>query len=108
MTRTSATLSRPATSFSTYEAPIAPPIREAEKRSFTAHVMNDPWLIPKLGAMALVAAPAIFALAVTGSSESFGVMLGIIPDMLAVIVVAWGMLGSLLFLDGYLEDHAGA
>ena len=82
--------------------------REAATRpNFFTHVKQDPWLLPKLGLMALVAAPQTYAICVAGASESAGVMLGIVPDMLATIVVAWDMLGCLLFLEGYLEKIEG-
>jgi hypothetical protein len=75
--------------------------------SFFTHVKEDPWLLPKLALMALVAAPQTYAICVTAGSERAGVMLGIVPDMLATIIVAWGMLGCLLFLEGYLEKIEG-
>ncbi len=75
----------------------------APKPTFFTHVKEDPWLLPKLAVMALVAAPQTYAICFAATSESAGVMLGIVPDMLATIIVAWGMLGCLLFLEGYLE-----
>jgi hypothetical protein len=108
MAQATAILTPPTTKPSITTPRIEPiPGALATMPSFFTHVKDDPWLLPKLALMALVAAPQTYAICVAGGSESAGVMLGIVPDMLATIIVAWGMLGCLLFLEGYLEKIEG-
>jgi hypothetical protein len=57
----------------------------------------------KLLVLAVVALPAIYAIGFAITNESFGVAIAIIPDMLAAIAAAWGILYCVMFLDA--EEH---
>jgi hypothetical protein len=105
---TQATLTPPPVTVTTRDPSIATSFTrpQAERGSFLDRARKDPWILPKLCFLALVATPQMYAIATVAASESRGILIAVVPDMLATIVVAWGMIGCLLFLGEGEGEHA--
>ncbi|HZU95406.1 MAG TPA: hypothetical protein VFF73_01780 [Planctomycetota bacterium] len=104
--RSTTTAPAPETILPSY--PGEAPAEKGAIAAFLDRARRDPWILPKIVVLALVATPQMFAIATVAASESPGILVAVVPDMVATILVAWGMIGCLLFLDDASENGVNA